>query len=76
MDIGIPHLKVGIEYDGQKAHASPAGRKRDKERDAELKAMGWRVIHVNKFNWKYFHANMGRIINGTLELPKVVTVAG
>lgn len=63
VDIGIVHRKIAIEYDGQQ-HFSKEGRAKDKIRDAELKMMGWRVIHVNKNNWKTFLANMKAIIEG------------
>ena len=56
-------MKVGVEYDG-KTHFTKAGIKRDKQRDAELKKMGWRVIHVNKINWKFFLEHMKDIIEG------------
>lgn len=66
-DVAIVRLKVDIEYDGMKPYAkhfTPAGRKADRERDAELESMGWRVIHVNKFNWNEFLAHLNTYISG------------
>jgi very-short-patch-repair endonuclease len=57
-------LKVAIEYDGQKYHSSPAAKAADKERDAELRTRGWRVIHVNKFNWNEFLAHLNAYVTG------------
>jgi very-short-patch-repair endonuclease len=70
-DVAIVNLKVSIEYDGQKkyaAHFTPAGRIADKERDAELELMGWRVIHVNKNNWNTFFADIHAYIKGEKKL--------
>jgi very-short-patch-repair endonuclease len=75
VDVGIPHLKVGVEYDGLKHHFSVEAKKRDKIRDVELAAMGWRIIHVNKFNWKFFMANMKAIILDKMKLPSGEAVA-
>jgi hypothetical protein len=66
VDIGIPSLKVGVEYDGQKAHFNKAAVERDKIRDEELNRMGWRVIHVNKYTWKAFLENIKGIVEGSV----------
>ena len=67
-DVGLLSLKVAIEYDGKK-HFTLEGRRRDEIRDAELKAMGWKIYHVNKFNWNFFLTNMKDIIEGRKKLP-------
>jgi hypothetical protein len=68
-DVAIVEMRVAIEYDGLKHHFSLEARKRDKVRDAELRMMGWRVSHVNKFNWKFFMAHMRDIVEGRMALP-------
>jgi very-short-patch-repair endonuclease len=67
VDVGIPHLKVGVEYDGS-THFTKSGKKRDKVRDAELKNMGWRVVHVSKYNWKFFMEHIKEVIEGKVVL--------
>jgi very-short-patch-repair endonuclease len=79
VDVAIVEKRVGLEYDGMKPYAkhfTPEGRKLDKIRDAELADAGWRIHHVNKFNWKFFMAHMRDIIEGRMKLPtKVEEVA-
>jgi very-short-patch-repair endonuclease len=38
---------VGVEYDGSQHWTDPATRNRDIERQAELEALGWRIVRVN-----------------------------
>ena len=57
VDVAIPELMVGFEYDGRQ-HFTPSGRKKDRVRDEELRGAGWYIIHVNKFNWNAVLANI------------------
>jgi len=66
-DIAIVRLKVAIEYDGAQ-HFTPSGVRADKERDAELALMGWKVIHVHKGNWKQFLSNLKAYVEGGVKL--------
>ena len=47
IDMGWPRWKVGVEYDGPQHWTDPRVRNRDIERQAELEAVGWRIIRVN-----------------------------
>lgn len=67
-DVAIVHLKIDIEYDGAK-HYTKEGKAHDKLRDAELALMGWRVIHVNKWNWKMFLEHIQFYVEGRGKLP-------
>ena len=69
VDIGIVERKIGIEYDGSQ-HFTKEARIKDKIRDAELVSMGWRIIHVNKNNWKFFMANMKAVVEGEITLAR------
>ncbi len=62
VDIGIVERKIAIEYQGQATHNNPTARARDKIRTKELETMGWVVIFVDKYNWKWFLASMREII--------------
>jgi very-short-patch-repair endonuclease len=66
-DVAIVNLKVAIEYDGP-THFTLEGKRRDKMRNAELNAMGWRVIHVSKYNWQKFFSQLKAYIDGDLDL--------
>ncbi|MEU7896178.1 hypothetical protein AB0B45_25400 [Nonomuraea sp. NPDC049152] len=48
LDLGWPAFSLGVEYDGQGHHTSPADRHRDVTRRAALRAAGWRVIPVRR----------------------------
>ncbi len=45
LDFGQPDLKIDVEIDG-KQHAETRIQERDRERDAQLAALGWRVIRI------------------------------
>ena len=64
-DVGLPSLKIDIEYDGQKFHRN---KLKDYKRDMELKRLGWKTIRVNAKNWNAFLVNMDAIIKGEIEL--------
>jgi very-short-patch-repair endonuclease len=45
VDFAIVSKKLAIELDGA-AHAMPGRAERDKQRDAVLTQLGWRVLHL------------------------------
>ena len=47
IDMGWPEYKVGVEYDGEQHWTNPAIRARDIDQQAELEALGWRIIRVS-----------------------------
>ena len=47
-DIGIPSLKIDVEYDGSWHYADSYDREKDRRRDIDLKEEGWATIRVNK----------------------------
>jgi len=49
LDLGWPHLKVAVEYDGEEFHTSPEHRLRDMRRRERLaRDWGWHCIGVGK----------------------------
>jgi hypothetical protein len=56
IDMGWPKWKVGVEYDGQQHWTDPAVRNRDVERQAQLEALGWRIVRVNADMLRYRRA--------------------
>jgi len=44
IDFAIPHLKIGIEADGEIFHSSPKQLQSDKERDRKLSQLGWTIL--------------------------------
>lgn len=53
IDMGWPEWKVGVEYDGQQHWTDPAIRARDIDRQAELEALGWRIVRVSADMLRY-----------------------
>lgn len=53
IDMGWPEWKVGVEYDGEQHWTNPAIRARDIDRQAELEALGWRIVRVSAEMLKY-----------------------
>jgi very-short-patch-repair endonuclease len=45
LDFGHPDLKLDVEIDGQQ-HAETRIQERDRQRDAHLASLGWRVIRI------------------------------
>ena len=52
LDVAILSLKFDFEYDGVYWHSSEEATKSDRERDKEIKEIGWKTIRVNKNNFK------------------------
>lgn len=46
IDMGWERRRVGVEYDGRQHWIDPAVRRRDIDRQAELEALGWRIVRV------------------------------
>ncbi len=53
IDMGYLTWKVGVEYDGHQHWTDPLVRSRDIERQAELEALGWRIVRVNADMLRY-----------------------
>jgi REase_MTES_1575 len=53
IDMGWPEYKVGVEYDGEQHWTNPAIRARDIDQQAELEALGWRIIRVSAEMLRY-----------------------
>jgi very-short-patch-repair endonuclease len=48
LDFAYPRDRIGIELDGAAYHSGSDARKRDRQRDNRLSAMGWRLL---RFDW-------------------------
>jgi very-short-patch-repair endonuclease len=48
VDGAFPQLKIAIEADGKLFHNSPEQINRDRQRDAELARMGWRILRFKE----------------------------
>lgn len=44
LDLALPELRLGFEVDGEEAHRSRAGFRRDRRRDPELVEQGWLIV--------------------------------
>ena len=53
IDMGWDDWRVGVEYDGVQHWTDPARRTRDIDRQAELEAMGWRIVRVSADMLRY-----------------------
>lgn len=51
LDIYIPELKLGIEYDGDYWHSLPALQERDKRKDLVCKERGIKLIRISESQW-------------------------
>ena len=47
IDFAIPHLKIGVEADGEMFHSSPKQQTHDKERDMKLAQSGWTILRFS-----------------------------
>lgn len=52
LDFAYPSLRVGIEADGYRWHASPERWRRDLRRENHLKLLGWTLL---RFSWEDVH---------------------
>ena len=46
VDLAYPEARLAIEVDGYRHHSGRRAFDRDRERDNELKALGWQVIRI------------------------------
>lgn len=53
IDMGWPEWRVGVEYDGEQHWTDSKIRARDIDRQAELEAMGWRIVRVSADMLRY-----------------------
>lgn len=53
IDMGWDNWKVGVEYRGRQHWTDPAIRDRDVDRQAELEALGWRIVRVSAGMLRY-----------------------
>jgi very-short-patch-repair endonuclease len=53
IDMGWDDWLVGVEYDGSQHWTNPTVRTRDIDRQAELEALGWRIIRVSADMLRY-----------------------
>ena len=53
IDMGWDDWQVGVEYDGKQHWEDPAIRNRDIDRQAELEAVGWRIVRVSADMLRY-----------------------
>jgi very-short-patch-repair endonuclease len=53
IDMGWPKWKVGVEYDGEQHWSNPAIRAKDIDQQAELEALGWRIVRVSSEILRY-----------------------
>jgi hypothetical protein len=53
IDMGWPAWLVGVEYDGKQHWEDPGIRARDIDRQADLEALGWRIIRVSSDMIRY-----------------------
>ena len=54
VDFADPVRKVIVELDGRRWHEAEVDRVRDRRRDMELRAAGWRVIRITWLDMKYW----------------------
>jgi REase_MTES_1575 len=53
IDMGWDDWKVGVEYDGIQHWTDPTVRTRDIDKQAELEALGWRIVRVSASMLRY-----------------------
>ena len=53
IDMGWPQWQVGVEYDGGQHWTDPSIRARDIDRQADLEALGWRIVRVSADMLRY-----------------------
>ena len=68
LDIFIPSLNLGIEYDGDYWHSLPDMIERDKKKDLACKEKGIKLIRIKEYNWVKDNENtkqkLKEILNG------------
>lgn len=64
IDFAIPHLKIGVEADGETFHSSPKQMIHDKERDMKLSQVGWTIL---RFTDKEIENRLERVLSTILK---------
>jgi len=64
LDFALPHLKIGVEADGETFHSSPKQIEHDKERDAKLAQIGWTIL---RFQDKEIEDKIDRVMSTILK---------
>jgi len=59
-DVAFPDDRVAIEWDSRRWHTQAEAFQRDRERDREALAHGWRVI---RFTWHDVHGSPSEVID-------------
>jgi len=62
LDFAYPRSQIAIELDGAAYHSGEIARQRDRRRDNQLGALGWRVLH---FDWEEVTRTPGYVL-GTM----------
>lgn len=68
-DVAFPKSQLAIEWDSRRWHAQGRAFERDRERDAQALAHGWRIL---RFTWNDVHDRPNYVldtIRATLSLP-------
>jgi very-short-patch-repair endonuclease len=60
VDFAYPDLKVAVELDGAAYHSSQSARQRDRRRENDLVALGWRVL---RFTWADLCDRASAVVN-------------
>ena len=76
IDMGWPEYKVGVEYDGEQHWTNPDIRARDIDQQAELEALGWRIIRVSAEMLAYRPHIVGRTRPPSTQLAETEVVQG
>lgn len=63
IDVYIPSVKIGIEYDGEAFHHAAAKVKRDVEKSCFLKEHGIELIRIRETGCAPFNSDSARVIN-------------
>ena len=64
IDFALPHLKLGIEADGEIFHSAPKQLAHDKERDMKLAQAGWTIL---RFKDEEIDKRLGRVMSTILK---------
>jgi hypothetical protein len=66
IDMGWPQWQVGVEYDGEQHWTNPTIRTRDIDRQADLEALGWRIVRVSAEMLRYRPASIVERVRAAL----------
>lgn len=69
LDMGWPHLRKAVEYDGIEHHDSAADRRHDQRRRDHLRSVGWEVLVVGKGDVLGCRQHFEEAVGNLLGLP-------